>query len=120
MGRLKGRGMTARIGRPASRLGAAKPAPPRPEGHRPAWHKWYYLARWRRLRWDVLTAAAFTCEQTGCGRIEVDTSKLVADHIVPHRGDPVLFWDRANLQCLCKACHDSRKQKQERREGWGG
>ncbi|MGK7663365.1 HNH endonuclease signature motif containing protein [Marinovum sp. E06] len=64
-------------------------------------------------------AADFTCERPGCGRIEADTSKLVADHIDPHRGDPAKFWDRDNLQCLCKACHDSDKQKQERRGGGG-
>jgi 5-methylcytosine-specific restriction endonuclease McrA len=49
----------------------------------------------------------------GCGRIEADTSKLVADHIMPHRGDERLFWDEANLQCLCKACHDGVKQAAE-------
>ena len=40
---------------------------------------------------------------------------MVADHIEPHRGDPVLFWSRANLQCLCKPCHDSTKQAEEAR-----
>lgn len=119
MGRLAGRGNAARIGKPVSRLRAERREPIKAEGQRSPWHNWYYLARWRRLRWDVLTAADFTCERPGCGRIEADTSKLVADHIDPHRGDPAKFWDRDNLQCLCKACHDSDKQKQERR-GWGG
>ena len=32
----------------------------------------------------------------------------VVDHIVPHRGDPVLFWDRSNWQALCKPCHDKK------------
>lgn len=26
------------------------------------------------------------------------------DHIVPHKGDPKLFWDRKNWQTLCQAC----------------
>lgn len=30
----------------------------------------------------------------------------VVDHIKPHRGDKVLFWDSANWQPLCKECHD--------------
>ena len=30
----------------------------------------------------------------------------VVDHIRPHRGDPVLFWDRGNWQALCKEHHD--------------
>jgi 5-methylcytosine-specific restriction enzyme A len=32
-------------------------------------------------------------------------SATVADHITPHKGDPVLFWDPDNLQSLCAACH---------------
>ena len=34
------------------------------------------------------------------------TPATVVDHIIPHRGDPVLFWDRSNWQPLCKDCHD--------------
>lgn len=29
-----------------------------------------------------------------------------AHHRVPHRGDPVLFWE-GELESLCKPCHDS-------------
>ena len=32
----------------------------------------------------------------------------VVDHIRPHRGDPVLFWDEKNWQSLCKPCHDKK------------
>lgn len=38
----------------------------------------------------------------------------VVDHIIPHRGDPKLFWDRNNWQGLCKHDHDAVKQSQER------
>jgi len=37
----------------------------------------------------------------------------VVDHIVAHHGDMERFKDRANLQSLCKACHDRHKQAQE-------
>jgi hypothetical protein len=37
----------------------------------------------------------------------------VADHVIPHRGDPRLFWYGA-LQSLCTSCHDSRKTPSER------
>lgn len=77
------------------------------------WRRWYKTARWQRLRWQVLVRDLFTCRR--CGRVEGDTSQLVADHRVPHRGDERLFWDEANLQCLCKLCHDSAKQSEERR-----
>jgi 5-methylcytosine-specific restriction protein A len=32
----------------------------------------------------------------------------VVDHIVPHKGDQKLFWDRSNWQSLCKDCHDGK------------
>ena len=76
--------------------------------------RWYKTARWQRLRWSVLVAAIFTCRM--CGRIEADTSRLVADHVVPHRGSEVLFWDGGNLQCLCEGCHSRAKQREEAAE----
>lgn len=79
------------------------------------WRGWYKLARWRRLRWQCLVRDLFTCQM--CGHIEPDTSQLVADHKDPHRGDPRLFWDFENLQCLCKGCHDTTKQRSEARRG---
>lgn len=78
------------------------------------WRAWYKTARWQRLRWSVLVRDLFTCQMTGCGRVEPDTSKLVADHVEPHRGDEALFWKQDNLRCLCKRCHDSLKQSEER------
>jgi len=42
------------------------------------------------------------------------------DHIIRHRGDPVLFWDRANWQALCKRCHDVLKTSMERNPERGG
>jgi len=79
-----------------------------------AWRSWYKTARWQRLRWDVLVRDLFTCRM--CGLVGgSDTSKLVADHIRPHRGDEALFWDASNLQCLCSGCHNSTKQAAEAR-----
>lgn len=72
----------------------------------------YKTARWQRLRWQVLERDMFTCGI--CGRVEAVTSRLVADHRKPHRGVEALFWDEANLWCLCKACHDGAKQREER------
>ena len=90
----------------------------RARDQRHTWRAWYKTARWQELRWSVLVRDLFTCQF--CGQIEADTSKLVADHRIPHRGNAPLFWDSANLQCLCKACHDSTKQATERRgEGVG-
>lgn len=84
------------------------------------WRQWYRTSRWQKLRWSVLTEQLFTCQNSNCKRVIVPSSEAVADHVVPHRGDPRLFWDRSNLQCLCKPCHDSAKQREERMEAMGG
>lgn len=76
------------------------------------WRRWYSSTRWRALRMKILTRDLFACQM--CKRIVADTSKLVADHKKPHRGDEVLFWDENNLQALCKPCHDKAKQRSER------
>lgn len=77
------------------------------------WRAWYKTARWQKLRWRVLVRAGFTCRM--CGKIDGNTSRLVADHVTPHRGDEALFWDDSNLQCLCAdPCHNSKKQAEER------
>ena len=41
---------------------------------------------------------------------------LALDHIIPHRGDRRLFWDRNNWQALCKSCHDSKTMTEDRYE----
>lgn len=81
------------------------------------WRRWYGLKRWKDLRWQVLVDAMFTCCR--CGTLHSDTSNLVADHNVPHRGREHLFWDRTNLVCMCKDCHDTVKQREEQAEPVG-
>jgi 5-methylcytosine-specific restriction protein A len=36
------------------------------------------------------------------------TAATLVDHIKPHKGDPVLFWDQSNWQPACKPCHDEK------------
>lgn len=118
MGKLRTLKPTMRVMAPAMRMLPRDETRERRE--RSPWRAWYGTERWRRLRWDVLRRARFTC--AFCGRIEARTSKLVADHKVPHRGRAELFWDEDNVQCLCKPCHDSEKKKIENRalRGEGG
>lgn len=73
------------------------------------WRRWYKTGRWRALALQVKTEERFTCRC--CGLVGNGTHDTVADHITPHRGNETLFWDRSNLQCLLKACHDGGKQK---------
>ena len=79
---------------------------------RPAYHAWYKTAEWQKLRWKVLVRDRFTCRL--CGVVEGRKGQQIADHIQPHRGDAALFWDENNLQCLCKTCHDSTKQREDK------
>jgi 5-methylcytosine-specific restriction endonuclease McrA len=41
------------------------------------------------------------------------TMATVADHIVPHKGNHQLFWDRNNLQSLCMVHHGEKIQQEK-------
>ena len=104
--------LSSPLGKLAPRVGFLRTDPDKTRRARHAYRAWYGTAAWQRLRWSILVRDLFTCRR--CQRVEADTSRLVADHVTPHRGDAGLFWNEANLQCLCKACHDSAKQREER------
>ena len=117
MGRLKGRGLGSRLGAQPSRFGSvvedenrdrrrAKENPMR---------KAYGTARWKRLVAKIRKRDKWTCQQTGellTGKYPAGNSPAV-DHIIPHRGDPDLFWDEQNLQLVSKSWHDKEKQRRE-------
>ncbi len=67
-----------------------------------------YNARWRRESKKFLQLHPL-CEE--CLKEGKATTATVVDHIVPHRGDPKIFWDRSNWQALCKRCHDEKTMK---------
>ena len=64
-----------------------------------------YDSKWRSARKLYLRKNPLCVKCRANGRLEPAT---VIDHIVPHRGDPKLFWDQDNWQALCKACHDKK------------
>ena len=35
------------------------------------------------------------------------------DHIIPHKGDKKLFWDRKNWQGLCSSCHSKKTSRED-------
>jgi 5-methylcytosine-specific restriction protein A len=41
------------------------------------------------------------------------TPSEVVDHIIPHKGDPNLFWDVENWQGLCVVCHNIKSAKEK-------
>lgn len=74
-------------------------------------HHLYNSHRWRKLRKQVLNEEPLCrmCQQIG-RTMPSDT----VDHIKEHHGDEALFWDRGNLQALCKMCHNSAKALKEK------
>lgn len=79
------------------------------------WRAWYRTERWSRLRWAVFQRDGFKCQRKECGKVEPNTSKLVAHHTIKHKGNPSLFWDISLIKTICKPCHDSAIQSQEAR-----
>lgn len=75
------------------------------------WQQWYKTYRWQRLRWSILVRDLFTCQR--CKRVITAKGEAVCDHVVPHRGNAAAFW-AGPFQTLCKLCHDSAKQAEER------
>ncbi|WP_332712632.1 HNH endonuclease signature motif containing protein [Pelagibacterium mangrovi] len=68
-----------------------------------------YDSRWQQARAEYLKAHPH-CSHPGC-----TATATVVDHIIPHRGDRKLFWDRKNWSSLCQHHHSSAKQSMERR-----
>ena len=71
-----------------------------------------YNWNWRRARHVYLIEHPLCCY---CQREDRLRPASVVDHITPHRGDDALFWNPDNWQPLCAPCHDSAKQREEKR-----
>lgn len=70
-----------------------------------------YGARWRAARAAQLQREPLCRMCADMGRTKAADT---VDHIRPHKGDTVLFWDSTNWQSLCRNCHDSTKAQLER------
>lgn len=64
-----------------------------------------YDYHWRTYRLLYLRTHPLCATCSAAGRVEAAT---VVDHIVAHKGDQALFWDRGNHRAMCKPCHDRR------------
>lgn len=98
----------------APRFSLKKTTAPRhqaPDGeYRAKTKPWYGTAEWKRRRAQCLDEAKHLCCM--CLKDGKVTIATVADHIEPHKGDPVKFWTGA-LQALCTTCHNSIKKRME-------
>jgi 5-methylcytosine-specific restriction protein A len=65
----------------------------------------YKTALWKSLRNIVLWEEP---ECRACRLRGVLRPAEVVDHIEPHHGDRARFFERRNLQPLCKTCHDKK------------
>ena len=50
-----------------------------------------------------------------CGVMGRVSPAQAVDHIVPHKGDWDMFWDRCNHQSLCYPCHNAKSNMESRR-----
>ena len=66
---------------------------------------------WQRERRKFLESNPFCVKCYEEGHITMAT---VVDHIVPHRGDQKLFWDRGNWQPLCEHHHNVKTMTEDR------
>jgi len=73
--------------------------------------KLYGSTRWRKLRALVLNEEPLCrlCERQG-----KTTAADTVDHIKEHKGNVALFYDRDNLQPLCRPCHSGVKRVADR------
>jgi len=75
------------------------------------WHHLYNTTLWRNIRKRQLEREPLCRYCLARGEV---TPAVICDHKVPHRGDTERFYEPSNLQSLCKRCHDSDKQREER------
>ena len=69
-----------------------------------------YGSAWRKARKRYLEANPLCVSCLKEGRYVRATD---VDHIQPHRGDAVLFWDESNWQPLCHSCHSQKTRNED-------
>ena len=73
-----------------------------------------YGYAWQKARLDFLQSNPLCVMCLAMKPSRVKEAQVV-DHIIPHKGDQGLFWDRGNWQALCKMHHDTDKAEIEGR-----
>ena len=79
---------------------------------RKSYNRLYSTSRWKAIRLHILSKQPL-CTQ--CMKTKRITPATVVDHVNPHKGNEELFYDKANLQPLCKSCHDRKTAKEDGR-----
>ena len=78
------------------------------EPNRPSSTKRGYGRKWSaaRLRWLAIYPFCAECEKKGILNNGLPGHPNVVDHIIPHRGNMKIFWDRSNWMTLCEHHHN--------------
>jgi 5-methylcytosine-specific restriction enzyme A len=65
----------------------------------------YDTTAWRTLRREVINEHPYCCM---CGTAGSKDNPLTVDHMQAPRGNEELFFDKNNLQILCRCCHNKK------------
>lgn len=84
------------------------------ESQRPSARARGYDSKWDRER-GVFLAANPWCVK--CAAYGTKTPATVVNHIIPHKMDLRLFWNRRNWEAVCGPCHNGPIQSAEKRSG---
>ena len=79
----------------------------------------YAAARGYNREWRIASKSYLERNPlcVGCMKKRRVVAATITDHIVPHKGDPALFWDPGNWQALCRSCHSRKTAVSDGR--WG-
>lgn len=69
-----------------------------------------YGHKWRTAREEYLMQHPLCVE---CTRLGLAGAASHVDHIIAHKGDPALFWDRTNWQGLCGPHHSEKTVRED-------
>lgn len=82
------------------------------------WRKWYQTKEWQELRLAAFYRDGYVCQRTGVmcvpGGTGQEDNAPVANHRIPHKGDPLLFFNLDNVETTSKKAHDEIVQREEK------
>jgi len=76
-------------------------------------YKLYHTGRWIKARKRYIEQHP-VCECDKCKELGRLRTASVVHHLIPHQGNPVLFWDEHNWQAVSKTCHDGYLRAKEK------
>lgn len=81
---------------------------PTHDERRPSAARRLYGRAWRNERLAYLSEHPL-CVRCLANGMTVEATDV--DHVIPHRGNLTLFWDRSNWASLCHACHSTKTRR---------